>query len=404
MNQSERENSMDAGTVIAAALIVSAIGALFYNLLPLYIGAAQDYRGLDNKQIGFLSSAFFLGFNVVTISAFFWIRNVPWTTVVATAAPTAAISLYAGTLFPGYSSLLVATVIAGGAFAALYGLGTVILGDTSNPARWYGVKIAAEAFAGAVLLLILPGTAIARWGFDGVVFGMIICMIFLSPFLFWIPKGGGKWQDDDAVTAAVRQSQNVLIWGTLLATLIFFSGASAMWAFVERIGAQGGYDPEIVGALLSGTLIFALLGSVLAAALAGRFGNIKPYAAGGVLFLTALYTLHPADVFTQYAIGACLLTLAIGFMLPIAITEIAELDIDGRYVVLSVPAIGIGAMTGPAIAGILTQSGDFLQLLIFGAGSVLVSTTLLAIAGMKARRGAVASASRVTQSHNSGVQ
>ena len=28
-------------------------------------------------------------------------------------------------------------------------------------------------------------------------------------------------------------------------------------------------------------------------------------------------------------------------MLPITITEIAELDVDGRYIVLSVPAIGI---------------------------------------------------------------
>ena len=393
MNQARQKNSMDAGTVIAAALIVSAIGALFYNVLPLYLGVAQDYRGLDNKEIGFLSSAFFLGYNVVTISAFFWIRNISWSTVVATATPIAAISLYAGTLFPGYVTLLLATVIAGGAFAALYGIGTIILGDTSNPARWYGVKIAAEAFAGAILLLVLPGTAIARWGFDGAVFGMIIFMIFLSPFLFWIPTEGSKRQDDEAVTATTRAKQSVFIWGTLLATLIFFSGASAMWAFVERIGAQGGYDPQVVGVLLSVTLVFALLGSILAAALGGRFGNSKPYAVGGVIFLMSLYALNHPDVFTQYSIGACLLTFAIGFMLPIAVTEIAELDLDGRYIVLSVPAIGIGAMTGPGIAGVLSQSGNFLPLLIFGAGTLIISTTLLAFAGTKARHDAGALAS-----------
>ena len=383
---------MDAGTVIAAALIISAIGALFYNLLPLYLGAAQDYRGLDNREIGFLSSAFFLGYNIVTISAFFWIRSVSWSVVVATATPIAAISLYAGTLFSGYHSLLITTVVAGGAFAALYGLGTIILGDTSNPARWYGVKIAAEAFAGAILLLVLPGTAIARWGFDGAVFGMIIFMIFLSPFLFWIPKEGSKGQDDEATVSTMHGQQSVFIWGTLIATLVFFSGASAMWAFVERIGAHGGYDPEVVGVLLSVTLVFALVGSILAAALGGRFGNIKPYTVGGIVFLVALYALNQPDVFTQYSIGACLLTFAIGFMLPIAVTEIAELDLGGRYVVLSVPAIGIGAMTGPGIAGVLSQSGNFLPLLLFGAGTVIISTTLLAIAGTKARQGANASA------------
>ena len=383
---------MDAGTVIAAALIVSAIGALFYNLLPLYLGVAQDYRGLDNKQIGFLSSAFFLGYNIVTISAFFWIRNISWSVVVATATPIAAVSLYAGTVFPGYTSLLISTVIAGGAFAALYGLGTIILGDTSNPARWYGVKIAAEAFAGAILLLVLPGTAIARWGFDGVVFGMIIFMIFLSPFLFWIPKEGSKEHVDSASISSSGAPQSLFIWGTLIATLVFFSGASAMWAFVERIGAQGGYDPELVGVLLSVTLVFALVGSILAAALGGRFGNIKPYAVGGIVFLVAIYALNQPDVFAQYSIGACLMTFSIGFMLPIAVTEIAELDLDGRYVVLSVPAIGIGAMTGPGIAGVLSQTGNFLPLLIFGVGTVIISTTLLAFAGTKARQGANASA------------
>jgi MFS family permease len=127
--------------------------------------------------------------------------------------------------------------------------------------------------------------------------------------------------------------------------------------------------------------------------LGGRFGNIKPYAVGGIVFLMALYALNQPDVFTQYSIGACLLTFAIGFMLPIAVTEIAELDLDGRYVILSVPAIGIGAMTGPGIAGVLSQSGDFRPLLIFGAGTLIISTTSLAFAGTKARLGANASAS-----------
>lgn len=392
MNQPLQKNPMDAGTVIAAALIVSAIGALFYNVLPLYLGVAQDYRGLDNKQIGFLSSAFFLGYNIVTISAFFWVRKVSWATLVAVATPIAAISLYAGSLFSGYVPLLSMTVIAGGAFAALYGIGTVILGDTSNPARWYGVKIAAEAFAGAILLLVLPGTAIAKWGFNGAVIGIIIFMVFLSPFLFWIPKEGNKGINNTEATSTEMASQSGFIWGTLLATLLFFSGASAMWAFVERIGAQGGYEAEVVGILLSVTLICALLGSILAAALGGRFGNSRPYAAGGIFFLAALYSLNHPDVFSQYAAGACLLTFAIGFMLPIAITEIAELDFDGRYIVLSVPAIGIGAMTGPGIAGILSQSGDFLPLLIFGAGTLIFSTAMLAFAGKKARLDASAKA------------
>ena len=392
MQEAVKKNPMDGGTVIVAALIASAIGALFYNVLPLFLGSAQDYRGLDNRAIGFLSSAFFLGYNVVTISAFFWIRRLSWALIVAVSTPLAALALYAGTLTESYAMLLVSVAVAGGAFAAIYGVGTTVLGDTSNPSRWYGIKIAAEALTGAVLLLVLPSTAIARWGFDGTVFGLIIVMVFMSPFLFWTPAHGVKSPDSEVLpidvpepAASGRPAQTPFIWGAIFATLIFFAGASAIWAFIERFGAQVGHDPSAVGVLLAVTLIFSVIGSLVAAVLGGRFGNVRPFVAGAGIFLAALVALGESQSFTLYAIGACGATFAIGYMLPIAITEIAELDGDGRYVVLSVPAIGIGAMLGPGIAGVLTQSGNYVALLVFGAATIVVSSILIAAAAAHAR-------------------
>jgi predicted MFS family arabinose efflux permease len=397
MHEAAQKNPMDAGTVIVAALIASAIGALFYNVLPLYLGSAQDYRGLDNRAIGFLSSAFFLGYNVVTISAFFWIRRLSWALIIAVSTPMAALALYAGTLTQSYATLLVSVAVAGGAFAAIYGVGTTILGDTSNPGRWYGIKIAAEALTGAVLLLVLPSTAIARWGFDGTVFGLIIVMVFMSPFLFWTPAHGIKSAESEVLpidvpepAASGQTAQTPFIWGAILATLVFFAGASAIWAFIERIGAQVGHDPAAVGVLLAVTLVFAVIGSLVAAVLGGRFGNVRPFIAGVGVFLAALVALNQSHSFSLYATGACAVTFAIGYMLPIAITEIAELDVDGRYVILSVPAIGVGAMAGPGIAGVLTQSGNYVPLLLFGAATVVVSSILIAAAAAHARPGLAA--------------
>jgi predicted MFS family arabinose efflux permease len=384
-----QKNPMDAGTVIAAAIIASAIGALFYNVLPIFMGTAQDYRGLDNREIGFLSSAFFLGYNVATISAFFWIRRLSWSLVVAIAAPIAALSLYAGTLFDSYSALLLLVAISGGAFAAIYGVGTTILGDTTNPARWFGVKIAAEAMLGALLLLVLPVTTIALWGFDGTAIGVIIAMVFLAPFLFWLPSSGAKGvEHDQPISGPEKQSQTPYIWGALAATLVFFAGASAIWAFIERIGAQRGFEPAAVGILLSVTLIFALIGSLLAAAMGGKFGNVKPFIVGAALSLVALLFLNSPQSFAVYAAGACLQTFVIGLLLPFAITEVADLDVDGRYIVLSVPAIGIGAMAGPGIAGILAQSGNFSPLLVFVGATAVVSSILITVSAARARPGA----------------
>lgn len=383
-----QKSAMDAGTIVAAGIIASAIGALFYNVLPIYLGTAQDYRGLDNRAIGFLSSAFFLGYNVATISAFFWIRRFSWSMIVGITVPIAALSLAAGTLTNSYALLLASVAVAGGAFAAIYGIGTTVLGDTSNPARWFGVKIAAEALLGAILLLVLPATTIAKWGFNGTVIGVVIAMIFLTPFLFWIPSSGCKGHEEGQVGKS-DGPQSPYIWGALLATLVFFAGASAIWAFIERIGASSGFESEALGVLLSITLVFALLGSLLAAALGGRFGNVKPFVAGAMLSIVGLFLLNSHDSFIVYATGACIETFVIGLLLPFAITEVADLDADGRYVVLTVPAIGIGAMAGPGLAGMLSQSGSFSSLLAFVGVTVIVSTILISVSARSARSGPV---------------
>ena len=168
--------------------------------------------------------------------------------------PAAALAMYAGILVDNYVVLFSSIAIAGGAFAATYGVGTTMLSDSSNPARWYGIKIAAEALTGAVLLFVLPAMVIERWGFNGMVVGVVIAMAIMTPLLFWTPARGNKTvQTNKEFAARTVVKQTPLIWAALLALLVFFSGASAVWAFLERIGANGGHDAVAVGILLSVT-------------------------------------------------------------------------------------------------------------------------------------------------------
>jgi len=92
-----------------------------------------------------------------------------------------------------------------------------------------------------------------------------------------------------------------------------------------------------------------------------------------MIFLLALAWLSSATSFINYAIGACLLTLAIGLGITYVITIVAKLDMDGRYVVLTVPAIGIGVMIAPAIGGVLTDSQNFSAIFVVGGTAVVLS-------------------------------
>ena len=380
MPEHQAKNAFDTVPVILSALAISAIGALFYNLLPLFLGAAQDFRELGNRQIGFISSAFFLGYNAITIWASFWIRRWNWRIVSCVALPVALIGLIAGSWSQSYLMLLFTTAIAGGGFAALYGIGTTVLADTSNPARWYGVKIAAEAFPGAVLLFVLPATLIPGHGFAGVIYGMLIVCVLLLPLLLTLPAHGLKERESvseedlqDEFAAIDRRP----IWTALAATFLFFTAASGMWAFIERMGASLNFEQAAIGTLLSITLLFATAGSLLTAWLGERFGNVRPFYFSVGAFLLALLLLSGATGFNPYAAGTCILTFAIGMGLPFAVAEVAELDVDGRFVILSVPAIGMGAMTGPGVAGTLADTGNFAPVLAAAAIAICASLVLI---------------------------
>jgi len=63
--------------------------------------------------------------------------------------------------------------------------------------------------------------------------------------------------------------------------------------------------------------------------------------------------------------------------IPFAVAEIAELDVDGRFIILSVPAIGMGAMVGPGVAGALADGGSFIPVLSVAAVGIVVSMLLM---------------------------
>ena len=375
-------NPMDRKRVILSGVVLSALGALFYNLLPLFLGVAQDYRELDNRGIGILSSMFFAGYTLTTSSAFFWIRRVNWKTVTLAALTVGSLAL----LLAGYSQshgvLMLCIFVAGGAFSSVYGIGTTALGDTSNPARWYGMKISAEAMLGAILLFVLPGSLIARFGFMGLMAGMVLAVLVLAPALAWLPGSGFKQNQDDGGQAHLATQSRLAVWMGLFAVLAFIFSATMIWAFVERIANSAGFEPVLVGRILSLTLIFAVLGSLAAVVMGDRFGSGKPFAAAIVIYLLALAWLSNTTSLFNFAIGACLLTTAIGLGITYVITIVADLDMDGRYVVLTVPAIGIGVMAAPATGGLLTASQEFGAIFVVGGFTVVLSL----LAGLLALR------------------
>lgn len=388
MTTATDRNPLDRFTVIFAALIGSAIGALFYNVLPMYLGMAQEYRQLTSGQIGIIGSVFFLGYNIITISAFYWIRRFDWRLIAAVATPIAAAAMGAGAYLQSYPMLLLSVFIAGGAFSTIYGLTATILGDTTNAARWYGLKIGLEALTGAVIFLTFPDLVIAKHGFNGFLLSLAGVVVVLSLALFFLPAKGIKTQEEELAESVGEKggtTNKAAVFSILLATMFWFCGQTVMWSFVERLGNAGGHPVDAVGNVLAVSLLCALGGSILAAIMGEKIGTLAPFIIASIVFLSSLPILNNSAEFSFFFAGACMVMFSVGFGIPYCFTITAELDNDGRFIILVVPAIGIGAMIAPAVAGALFNKDNSLPVLVFGAVVVLLSIILAVISNRLAR-------------------
>lgn len=368
----DKENSLDAPAAIFSALVLAAIGAIFYNILPMYVGVAQDSRGWSMSDAGLMGALFFVGYTSVTISAFFWARKINWRLVCLVAAPISAIALIATGYVESYVLNALLIVIAGGASSAIYVIGTIAIGDTSNPPKWMGAKIGGETILGGIFLILSPSFIVGPHGFKGMVFALAIIMLACILFLPFFPKQGSKGAEDEAgQRIKISGGEAFSLWCLLAAVVVFFTGQSAIWSFLERMGNTSGFDPQIVGTILAASLAAAMLGAFSEAAIGDRFGYRKLILFSLLLYVIGMAALYLTRDVIGYAVGTLIVTYSVGFGVPALMAAVAFLDRGGRFIILAVPALGLGAIFGPAIAGFILES--------VGAVGLMVLTIITAI-------------------------
>lgn len=384
---SAQSNRADEPTVLMAAIAAATIGALMYNLLPIFLGSIEVSKALASSQTGLIGTAFFVGFNIAGISAFAWIRRFHWRTVSLLSMPCLFAALFVCVQVTTFPALLVGTAACGIAFGINYTIGSVIIGDTSRPERWYGMKVGLESVAGAIVLVTLPFTPAAQQGFAGTASAMALIIALLLPLLFFLPNVWNKDTEADINPDNVTQKHfdlrpinRLAIGSAVLSLLALFASVSAIWAFAERMGELTGFTKANVDMLLAVTLISGIAGSIVVAILASRLNTVIAFVATIFLIIVALVCLSVKGSFLFYAIGNCLYMFAWAAGTPLAMAEISRLDLDGRYVSLIAPAIGIGGMVGPGIAGWLLEIADITAVLMYVATTILASGVLMLLA------------------------
>ena len=363
--------------LLLAAIAAGSIGGLVYNVFPLYMGPLQDSTGLSNSQIGFIAGAFFLGTNLTGISAYFWVRSASLMSIALATTLSLVLFLLLAARIDSFILQLAVTALIGAASGALYAISTTLIGGTRNTPRWFGIKFTVECLAGAILLFVLPVTLIPGLGFTGVVIGMVLMILVFAPVLAFISRRRLPEQEETSpITAIGAANTRLPVWLALASLVFYFIGASAVWTFLERLATDNQFEPSATGLMLGITLLVAVIGSALTGVIGDRFGNFPPYIVYSIMLVAGVLLLCLTDNFIVFSIGAYAFMLAWSASDGYQYAIVADVDPDGRHVVLAVPAMGVGSMIGPILAGYLYSGGTSAWLFIMVLVTISVAVLL----------------------------
>jgi MFS family permease len=105
----------------------------------------------------------------------------------------------------------------------------------------------------------------------------------------------------------------------------------------------------------------------VAAWLGNKVGRNLPLIAIMIVNIVSLVIIWRSTSLVLFGVGAILFTFCVNYGLAYFFGLSAEVDLSGRFVVLSATTLSLGGVIGPALAGRMMEAQGFESVLAFSA-------------------------------------
>ncbi len=359
MNQSQ--NSSKAAYIAIAAFLT--VNNLVYNTLPIILGGLATQRGFDESEIGFLGSVFLAGQMLTNITGPLWVGKVNWKMTVSVSMALCAV-LMAISAHVDFTMIAITYVIAGGMTGIALACMFCQISNMDNPVRAYSISLIAQCVIAGVLVIVFQSYILPVFGLEGLSYLIAFMFLISIAFIVSVPKNlatqllsKGKNELEKQDVALFKTSFSFWAFVGLTGIVIYYTGQTGVWAFVERIGNSRGFDADFIGVVAAGSLILSGLGAWAADITGDKFGNFKPLVFGIVVFIISMIILAVTADKYLYFLAIILYSCAWNYMLPYQLLVVKRADRSGTYTSM-IPAFqAIGSALGPVSIGLLIVDG-----------------------------------------------
>lgn len=336
--------------------MVSAIGGLVFNTMPLLLNSVSTALGLSTEQLGNLSLCAGLGYLVGTLTGPLWVDRVNWRGATFLIVALAAFSFLSAAYVD--SSLLAVSFTAFAFFCALaIALAMSVLAEMPDPERAFGTRLSVELLSIGVFLGILPIYFIAKSGFSGAMFGLAGFVLLLGVGAFLMPKRLAS--ASSAQTKGFPSwTQARPAWLMLGIFLIYLLVNVGLFFFLAVIAQTFNPTPQEFGLMF---LVLKWLGGgagIVGAIIGARAGLRLPHIVSLAIVLVGVAGLFMAKSMTGFMVASWIWEFGFTLGCLYQTAAIARFDPTNKLVVLVPAAFGISMLLGGKIAGQLLEGGS----------------------------------------------
>jgi len=339
---------------IVAALVVSIVGVFGLMTQPMVVGIYTDLLGFSLEQGGLVIVAEVAGGALASVLAMFWITRINWRIAVALSLTCVVIGNLVTTMLTDVTTITalrfaVGFLGQGTAFA----LGISMISSTSNPDKNFGFVIAAQVAFGVIALFTLRPLVEAYQSIGGMYLPLAALAGLTLLLVRFMPTGSIH---QEMAGTQVKKSL-ALPLTALLAMLIWCCGLGAMWAYIERIGVEGGLESVLALRSLGISSAVAIVGALAASAIAARGVNrFLPVTIALLMQMLMAWLLQGEMNWVEMAVKASIFQVFWNMTGPFFMGAIAASDTGGRVSVLIPAAQTSGFFIGPAVVGMFLES------------------------------------------------
>lgn len=351
--------------VIIAVSMVSAIGGLVFNTMPLLLNAVSEALGLTKAQLGTLSLCAGFGYLAGTLTAPLWVERVNWRRASFVIVALAVMSfLLAGQVGP---ALLPVVFTSFAFFCALaIALAMRVLADMPEPEQAFGARLTVELVSIGVFLGILPVYFIAKAGFSGAMWGLAGFALLLGL--------GSLLMPERSTNAQAQAQKGFPSWGAAKRSylhlgifLIYLLANVGLFFFLAVIAQDFQPSPEQFGVMFSVLKWLGGFAGFVGAVIGARLGLRLPHMLAFGLLVLGVIGLFVAKDFTTFMVASWVWEFGFTLGCLYQTTAISRHDISGKLVVLVPAAFGVSMLLGGKIAGQLLSGGSATSLYGFVA-------------------------------------